>query len=150
MNNKNPSARDRELRRAQLTARLSDKQRQLAEYSDRAAGHEKVIRECREQLEEGRDRKHLGWFVPTLILLAGGAFFLSLANLWLSGICFFAGAILFCRWLASLAHCSKKHRRVIKRLRHNEHECDQLNDKTSVLRLEVLEIRQELDRLDRE
>jgi len=150
MDSKRSPEYNREMRRAQLTARLSDKQRQLGEYSDRATHCEKVIRECREQLEDGRDRKHVRWLVPTLILLAGGTFFISMPNYWLAGICFAAGIVFVCRWLASLAHCNKKHRRVIKRLRHHEKECDELNSKTSVLRLETLELRQAIEALDRE
>jgi len=150
MDKRKNTTRDREVRRAQLTARLSDKQRQLSEYSDKAAHCEKIIRECREQLEDGRDRKHFRWFVPAALLAVGGGFFLSLGNKVLAYICFAAAVIAGGRWLADFLHCRRKYGRVVRRLQHNIRECDSLNDKTSQLRLETLELRQELDRLDLE
>ncbi len=147
--NKN-TAHNREYLRAQLTAKLGDKQRQLSENSDRAAQYEKVISECREQLEEGRDRSHVRWLIPTLILAAGGAFLLTVQSRVLGWLCLVIACITFFRWLADFSHCLRKYGRIIKRMRHSMSECDKLSDKSSALRLETLELRQQLDQLERE
>lgn len=143
------SAFERDVQRSRLAAQLADRQRQLGENSDKAARCQTIIRECREQLALGRDRQHLGWLAAAALLAIGGSFFLSFGAKFLAGLCFFGAIVFAIRWLAAWAHCLKKYSRVAARLRHNTEECDRLSEKNSELRLETLELRQLLERLDR-
>lgn len=147
--NNNPT-RDREARRAQLTAQLNDRQRQLNEISDRARHCETIVRECREQLDDGRDKSHIRWLIPTLLLTLGGLFLLSIHSRVLAWVCLVLAVISFFRWIAAFSHSLRKYGRIAKRLRHNISECDKLSDRSSALRLETLELRQELEKLERD
>lgn len=150
MGGKKDTQQERSVLHSRLTAKLNDTQRQLCEYTERIKQCETTIRECREQLEEGRDKQHFHWLVPTLMLAAGGLLLSAVRLGVLSKCCHIAAVIAFFRWLADFIYSLKKYGRIVKRLQHNISESDQLSERTSALRLETVELRQRLEQLERE
>lgn len=132
----------------QLSALLEQKQRLLGESADALRRCENTIRECRAELDAGRDRSHVRWLVPSALLLIAG-YLLAGVILPLALICLAVGAVLAVRWLSGFVHCIKKYSRASKRLQSCLNEQDRLSDVCSALRLETAELRQKIDDAER-
>ena len=91
----------------QLALLLEQKQRLLGENSDALRRCENTIRECREELDEGRDHSHFRWLAPSVVLLLVGSLLMGV-SLPLALVCCAVGVILAVRWLSGLIHCNNR------------------------------------------